>query len=320
MSEGRRIAYIFPGQGAQYVGMGRDFAKSFATARQTYEEASDLVGEDIARIAFEGPEERLKETRYSQTAIYVTSIALLRVLQEQLPFAQPVVVGGLSLGEYTALTAAGRLPFRDCLPVVQWRGQVMHDACESTEGAMAAIMGLSAEEVEEVVAELGLPDDLWAANFNCPGQVVLSGTPGGIMKGIAACKARGARRALPLQVHGAFHSGLMKEAQRRLAEKVSHAPLRDSEVALVMNVTGRVTEEESEIRRHLIEQVTSAVRWEDCVHSMMDFGTDLFIEFGPGNTLGGMNKRIGVKALTVNVNSVEDVDAVAQAMGVSAVV
>lgn len=310
----KRLAFIFPGQGAQYVGMGKDFAASYAIARETFEQASDILGFDIAQIAFEGPEDQLKQTRYSQPAIYVTSIALLRVLKEQLPDLTPVIAGGLSLGEYTALTAAGYLSFEDCLPLVQWRGQVMHEACESTQGTMAAIMGLEADTVESLVKGLGLPNDLWTANFNCPGQVVLSGTVKGIEAGIAACKEKGAKRALPLQVHGAFHSGLMQQAQERLAEKVQASPLTMSETALVMNVTGRQVKELDELKELLIQQVTQAVRWESCIRSMVDYGIDTFVEIGCGTTLRGMNKRIRVEEPTLNLNTIEDLEAVAQAL------
>ena len=313
-----QTAFIFPGQGAQMVGMGKDFVESYQTARETFEEADDILGEKLSEIAFGGPEDRLTETRNSQTAIYVMSIALLRVIQEQFPELKPRMTGGLSLGEYTALTASGRLDFNDCLPLVQWRGQVMNDACEATLGTMAVVMGLDGEVVEQLVADLKLPDALWAANFNCPGQVVISGTEAGVAAGAEAAKAKGAKRVIPLQVHGAFHSGLMVQAEERLAPRVMEAPLRDSEIGLVMNVTGKQEQELETIRQQLIKQVTSPVRWESCVRTMMDGGMELFIEIGPGKTLQGMNKRIGVPVPTVSVSKVADLETLANALAASA--
>lgn len=317
MANSKRMAFIFPGQGAQHVGMGKDFAERYPTARETFEEASDILGNDIARIAFEGPEETLTETRNSQTAIYVTSIALLRVLQEQMDGFRPVVAGGLSLGEYTALTASERLDFAHCLPLVQWRGQVMNDACEATEGTMAVIMGLDADTVEAMVKGLNLPNDLWAANFNCPGQVVISGSQKGIEAGVAKAKELGAKRAMPLQVHGAFHSGLMAQAEERLKEKVLEAPIQDSDIAFAMNAPGALVTDLEQIRHDLIKQVTSPVRWESCVHAMEELGVDLFVEIGCGKTLKGMNKRIGVAVPTVNVSQLADIDTLAAELAVA---
>jgi [acyl-carrier-protein] S-malonyltransferase len=173
MATQKKIAFIFPGQGAQYCGMGKDFASQYAVARQTFEEADDLLGRKLSKIAFEGPEDALTETRNSQTAIYVNSMAILRTLHDLFPILQPSVCAGLSLGEYTALTCAGYLPFEACLPIVQYRGQYMNEACEERRGVMAAVIGLSADEVEAAVQAANLPNDLWVANFNCPGQTVI---------------------------------------------------------------------------------------------------------------------------------------------------
>jgi [acyl-carrier-protein] S-malonyltransferase len=308
----KNIAFLFPGQGAQYVGMGRDFYDAYPIVRETFEEAEEIVRRPLHSLIFEGPEALLTETRNSQLAIYLLSMALLRVLNLELPHLQPAVCAGLSLGEYSALTASGRLPFASGVELVQQRANYMNDACESARGTMAVVMGLDGPAVEALVAELNLPQDLWAANFNCPGQVVLSGTERGINAGMEAAKARGAKRVLPLQVHGAFHSGLMEAARGRLAEKILQAPLQESPVALVMNVPGDYVDSLPRVRDHLIAQVTQPVRWEQGVRAMDRRGVDLYLEIGCGKTLVGMNRRIGPMGVSENLEKVADLEKIAQ--------
>lgn len=301
----QRIAFLFPGQGAQYPGMAQDFVSEFSAARLTFEEADDLLKRSLSSIILQGPEDILTQTKNSQVGIYVTSMAILRVVQE-LYELQPFVCAGLSLGEYTALTAAEWLSFRQTLPLVQHRGQFMNEACEATKGTMAVVMGLEPSIVEEIVREVNLPHDLWIANYNCPGQIVLSGTSKGIERGSEAAKVRGAKRVLPLQVHGAFHSGLMQMAETKLAPYIQQAPLVKGTAQLVMNVPGGVVDEVDLARRYLIEQVTHSVRWEQGIHAMEEQEVDLYVEFGPGKTLTGMNKRIGVKVPTLSIEKMED--------------
>lgn len=306
MKKFQKIAFLYPGQGAQYVGMGKSFVENFTTARQTFAEADELLKRNLSKIILEGPQDSLTETRNSQVGIYVTSVAILRVLQELFPSLKPYFCAGLSLGEYTALHTSGRTSFADCLSLVQYRGQYMNDACEKTAGTMAVVLGLDADAVETAVKEVNLPNDLWVANFNCPGQIVISGTTRGIEAGTKAATAKGAKRVLPLQVHGAFHSGLMADAEQRLAKHISELSLRDSQTELVMNVVGKSVKELDQIRHNLIKQVTSPVRWEQGVRYMADAGTDLFIEIGCGKTLAGFNKRIAVTAPTYSVDNVQD--------------
>ena len=315
MNYRKNIAFIFPGQGAQYSGMGKDFADQFSEARLTFEEANDILGRNISSIIFNGPENTLTETKNSQVGIYVTSIALLRVLNKLFPSIQPVVCAGLSLGEYTAVTAAEYLDFAHCLPLVQYRGQFMNDACENTKGTMAVVMGLDADVVEGIVKDVNMPHDLWAANFNCPGQVVISGTLKGIEAGTEAAKAKGAKRVIPLQVHGAFHSGLMRQAEERLAEHVKHAPIVKGSKELVMNVPGNYAKSLDEIRHNLIKQVTSPVRWEQGIRAMAKEGIELFIEIGCGKTLAGMNKRIGIPAETISIEKITDLETLEKVKG-----
>lgn len=306
MIKNKKIAFLFPGQGAQYVGMGKEFVNTFPVARQTFEEADDLLKRKLSTIILEGPQEVLTETRNSQTGIFVVSVAILRTMQQLMPQLHPHVCAGLSLGEYTALHASGRISFANCLELVQHRSEFMNAACELTQGAMAVVLGLDAEVVEQLVKEVNLPHDLWAANFNCPGQVVISGTMKGIDAGSAAAKAKGAKRVLPLQVHGAFHSGLMREAEKRLEPYISRALLKEAPVEFVMNVPGHSVKGLEEIKRNLVKQVTNPVRWEQGVRHMSGMGTELFIEIGCGKALSGFNKRIVPAAATLSIEQVAD--------------
>lgn len=308
MAEKHKMAFLFPGQGAQYVGMGQDFL-CYPIARQTFEEADDILGRTLSKVIFDGPENELTETRNSQLGIYVVSVAMLRVLQSLYPEFNPSICAGLSLGEYTALYASKRLSFADGLNIVQKRSQFMNDACEHTKGTMAVILGLDADAVEALVKEVDLPHDLWAANFNCPGQVVISGTLKGIEAGTAAAKAKGAKRVLPLQVHGAFHSGLMSEAEQRLTPYLKETPLQESAIEMVMNVVGNAVKDPKQIRDNLIKQVTSSVRWEQGVRFMNNSGVTLYVEIGCGKALSGFNKRIGVSVPTVSLEKVDDIKA-----------
>jgi [acyl-carrier-protein] S-malonyltransferase len=301
----KRIAFLFPGQGAQYPGMAKDFVDQFAVARQTFEEADDILKRSLSHVVFEGSEEKLTLTKNSQLGIYVSSLAILRTVKELYDF-KPFVCSGLSLGEYTALTVSEKLSYRETLPLVQYRGEYMHEACEETKGTMVVVMGLDNLVIEEMVKKLNLTKDLWIANFNSPGQVVLSGTSLGIEAATAAAKEYGAKRVLPLQVAGAFHSGLMQVAESRLKPFILATSFQKGSSQIVMNVPGDFVDHVDAIPDYLIKQVTHSVRWEQGVRAMEDQGVELFIEFGPGKTLAGLNKRIGVKAPTLSIEKVED--------------
>lgn len=307
----KRIAFLFPGQGAQVVGMGKDFFSQYGAAREIFQHGDEILHRPLSKIIFEGPAETLIETHNSQAGIYLTSLAILKVIQGEFPDLKPSACAGLSLGEYTALTASGHVGFERCLPLVHFRGEAMQAACAHTQGAMAALFGLSAEEVIALVKEVNLPHDLWAANFNCPGQTVISGTLKGVEAGIAAAKIKGAKRAIPLKVHGAFHSGLMAPAEEKLAHKMEGLEISKSSVKLVMNVCGSFVEDPEHIRANLIKQVTSPVCWEQGIRALMPV-VDLFVEIGCGKTLAGMNKQIGVMVPTVTVNAIEDLEKLAK--------
>jgi [acyl-carrier-protein] S-malonyltransferase len=302
----RSVAFLFPGQGAQAVGMGKDFAANFACVRRTFEEVDDTLGRNLSHLIFEGPAELLTATVNSQIALYTVSIALMRVLEEIAPQLQPSYVAGLSLGEYTALTAGGYLPFSDGIKLVQARGQYMNDACTTHPGGMAVVLGLETSIVNDIVRDLKLPRDLWVANYNCPGQVVLSGTAVGIEAGTKAAIAHGAKGVIPLNVHGAFHSGLMTDAAARLAPVLRQAGWNAGDVPLALNVTGKLTTDVETIVSSLEKQITAPVYWEKSIHTLVDDGADFLIEIGSGSTLTSLNKRIGVKVPTYSFSKMAD--------------
>jgi [acyl-carrier-protein] S-malonyltransferase len=293
-----KVAFIFPGQGAQYVGMAKDFYDTFPAARATFQEASEILGIDFTRLIFEGPENELMLTKNSQPAIFVASVAILRCLQ-----LQPSVCAGLSLGEYTALYASGRLSFADALKIVAARGQFMQEACEEQKGTMRVVLGL-----DPAVVAAHLPADVWIANLNCPGQVVIAGSTSAMSHAEEVLKGQGAKRVLPLEVSGAFHTPLMRSAQDRLTPYLLAAPLQESSIQLVMNVPGNFVDSISQIREHLVAQVASPTQWEKGIRLMDKEGIELYVEIGPGKTLTGMNKKIGVKGQTVNIEKISDLE------------
>ncbi|HSX03716.1 MAG TPA: ACP S-malonyltransferase [Rhabdochlamydiaceae bacterium] len=301
----KKFALLFPGQGAQYPGMGKDFYDLFPAARAVFEEADAILSTKFSDLIFNGAAEELKKTKNSQLSIFIMSIALLRCFEEKFSPLAPQVVAGLSLGEFSALVAAKKLSFRDALLLVKARAEYMNEACLKHKGAMSAVLGLEAAEVEAAIAHL---ENVWVANLNCPLQVVISGTPEGVEMASQLLKQKGAKRALPLEVSGAFHSGLMKEAQERLKSHVFEAALLESEVDLVMNVPGGYVSSIEEIRSNMILQVTHPVRWEQGIRAMVQKKIDLFIEIGPGKTLTGMNKKIAPSVPVFNLEKVADLN------------
>ncbi|PIS01685.1 MAG: [acyl-carrier-protein] S-malonyltransferase [Chlamydiae bacterium CG10_big_fil_rev_8_21_14_0_10_35_9] len=304
----KKFAFLFPGQGAQYSSMGKDFFDTFAIARHTFEEAEDILAFKISDIIFNGSEEELKQTKHSQLAIFVNSVAILKTINQQLPELVPYACAGLSLGEYTALYASQKIDFASALRLVRDRAYFMNDACEKSSGKMAAVMGITAKELEELLSPLANSHQVWVANYNCPGQTVISGTQSGVEYATEFLKKNGAKRVIPLQVHGAFHSGLMMPAQEKLAPKINKVSLEESSIKIVMNTPGDFVESQDEIKNYLIKQVTSSVRWEQSVNAMELHGIDSYIEIGCGKTLANMNKKIGTKAPTKSIDKVIDLD------------
>jgi len=296
-------AFLFPGQGAQFVGMGKDFHDNFLAAREVFQIADELLAFSLSGLIFEGRADDLVLTKNSQVAIYVTSIATLAVIKEAFPDLVPSVCAGLSLGEYSALTAADRLDFVSGVRLVRLRGELMHKASEERKGTMAAVLGMDAEKVEKIVAPL---DGVCAANFNCPGQVVISGTPEGVGKACEILRAEGAKRALPLDVSGAFHSELMESARKGLEGAIEATQIRESGVQVVMNVPGDLVDNVAAMKDNLKRQVTEPVRWQQGIEKIQ--GVDRMIEIGPGKTLNGMNRKIGVSVPTISVGTVADLE------------
>jgi [acyl-carrier-protein] S-malonyltransferase len=304
----KKYAFLFPGQGAQYPGMAKDFYDQFPIARQTFDEADQFLNCAFSKLVFEGPSCELTLTKNSQIAIYIASIAILRVVQQEFPELAPTLCAGLSLGEYTALTAAGKIDFIDCLDLVRTRANAMHQACEEVKGSMQVVLGMTEEAVESVIQELNPPHPVWVANLNCPGQVVIAGTIEALMVAAEALKQKGAKRVLALEVSGAFHSGLMRSAQDKLAAKIAHVPFHESDIEIVMNVPGDFVSSTQQMRQVLIDQVASPVRWEKGIRKMVERKIDFYLEMGPGKTLSGMNKRIGVNEPIFSIEKVADLE------------
>ena len=306
-----KLAFLFPGQGAQYVGMGKDFFEAFPIARHVFEEAGDVLSKNVEKFIFEGPISDLTQTRNSQVCIFIVSMAVLRTLQNQFPDLKPLICAGLSLGEYSALCASNKLSFKHSLQLIQKRADLMHQACETVPGTMAAVLGLDVKTVQDTVGPL-VNENVWVANYNCPGQVVVSGTIKGVEIASIALKAAGAKRVMPLQVHGAFHSGLMQKAQDRLAKEIENCPLIDSNIDLVMNVTGTIEEDLEKIKKNMIEQVTNSVLWQQSIETMKEIPIDYYFEIGCGKTLTGMNKKMGLLSKTISLEKVVDLEKVSQ--------
>jgi [acyl-carrier-protein] S-malonyltransferase len=302
-------ALVFPGQGSQHPGMGKDVAEASAAARLVFEEMDDALDFSITRLCFEGPEEDLKLTANTQPAILATSIALLAALRERTGI-QPDVVAGHSLGEYSAIVAAGGLSGGEALKIVRSRGQFMQEAVPVGQGAMAAILGPSLEEIEQICAEAAEGEVVSAANINAPGQIVIAGTKGAVDRAIAIAKARGVRRALPLPVSAPFHCALMKPAEERLKPVLDAAPFRPLRVPLVTNVDASPVGTDHAVRNALVRQVVSPVRWVESVEKMIQMGVRRFVEVGPGSVLTGLIKRIDPSVELVNVNNAESLNGI----------
>jgi [acyl-carrier-protein] S-malonyltransferase len=291
----RKLALVFPGQGSQFVGMGRELCASYPQARQVFERADDVLGYALSRLCFEGPQAELDDTANTQPAVYVTTLALWQVAAERVqPVRESVVcVAGHSLGEYCALAVDGALDWEDGLRLVRARGEAMRDAGLQAPGGMAAIIGLSDEAVAEVVAEANAGgESVWTANYNSPGQVAIAGQPDALQRAMALAKERGAKRALPLAVSVAAHTPLMRAASERLATALRTTPFQRPWTPIVQNVTASASAEPDDIRAALLQQLTSPVRWVDSVRAMLELGVSEIVELGPRSVLAGLIKRI----------------------------
>jgi [acyl-carrier-protein] S-malonyltransferase len=293
----RKTALLFAGQGAQVVGMGRDLAAAFPSVRAWFDRANSELGCDLAAVCFNGPDAELTKTEYAQPGIFLVSWVAFQLLKERVPALNFEAAAGLSLGEFTALTAAGAMSFEDGLRVVRHRGRFMQEACEATRGGMTAIIGLNEALGREVCAEAGVE----LANLNCPGQIVISGELEKIDRARELAKAKGAKKALLLPVAGAYHSRLMGGAQTKLQDALAGVPIQPPSVIVISNVTARPHGLVAEIRSLLVRQVTASVRWEESMRYLLAQGFTRFIELGPGTALSGFMKRIDKNARMFSV-------------------
>ena len=306
-----KTALLFAGQGAQTVGMGTDLAEQFPTARTWFDRAQRTLGYDLGALCFNGPEAELTRTENAQPAIFLASWVAFQLLKERAPALEFQAAAGLSLGEFTALTAAGAMSFEDGLRLVRRRGEFMQRACEATQGGMAAVIGLDEAATRQVCAQAGVV----LANLNCPGQLVISGPAENIARACELAKAKGARRALPLPVAGAYHSPLMAGAQPGLQAELAGVALAPPAVLVISNVTALPHEGPETIRARLVEQITSSVRWEQSMRCLLDLGFTRFVELGPGTALTGFMKRIANNAQLLNVADVPSLEAASKALG-----
>lgn len=295
-----KTAWIFPGQGAQKCGMGKDFYEKSTAARQIYDEASRLLGLDMAALCFE-ENERLDQTEYTQAALVTTCLAMAEALRDVLP--APDVTAGLSLGEYCAIAAAGGMRTEDAVTTVRKRGIFMQNAVPDGKGAMSAVLGLTGEQIEAAIAGL---EGVYIANYNCPGQIVITGFAQGVEKASEVLLEAGAKRVLPLKVSGPFHSPMMKEAGEKLEQVLQEIELSPLRIPYVTNVTAEYVKEIGDTRKLLKEQVASSVRWQQSMERMIADGVTTFIEIGPGRTLAGFLKKISRDVKVINIAAWED--------------
>ncbi|MCM8794856.1 MAG: ACP S-malonyltransferase [Candidatus Omnitrophica bacterium] len=301
-----KYALLFPGQGAQFVGMGKELVENFPSARALFEEADRILGYPLSRICWEGPQEALVRTEHCQPALYVASLAAWSALKSAAGHAMPApsAAAGLSLGEYTALAAAGVFSFADGLKLVRLRGQAMEEAAQARRGTMASVMGLELGELETICSEAGAQ----VANINAPGQIVISGTPESVQAASEKAKEKGAKRVVPLEVGGAFHSRLMEPASRRLQAALDEAAIRSPACQVMSNVTGAAySGAVDETRSLLVKQLTHPVCWEACMKSMLQAGIQTFLEVGPGTVLKGLCRRIDPAANVISVGTADQV-------------
>lgn len=307
-----KIAFVFPGQGAQKVGMGKEFYENSPIAKEIFDKASEAVGLDLKALCFEENED-INITEFTQVALLTTSVAIMEVLRDK--GIHPDVAAGLSLGEYCALVAADSMNYIDAAKAVRKRGIFMQEEVPTGVGGMAAVMGLDAAQIEEAIRGI---DEVQVANYNCPGQIVISGKKEAVEEGAEKCKEAGAKRTVMLNVSGPFHSDLLKGAGTKLQAVLDEIEIKKPEIPYVANATAEYVTEQADILPLLVKQVSTSVRWQQSVERMVADGVDTFIELGPGRTLAGFNKKIG-KAIgkeltTYSVGTIAQMEAVIEAL------
>ena len=299
----KSIAFIFPGQGSQYVGMGKELFENFSMAKQVFEEADDALGLSLSALCFNGPEEALKLTENTQPAVLTTSIAALKVLQSEKGMI-PQLTAGHSLGEYTALVASGALTFSEAVKIVRLRGKFMQEAVPLGEGAMAAVLGMEREQIEKICEEVSSGEVLTPANFNCPGQIVIAGHMKAVHRAMERVKQEG-KKAILLPVSAPFHSPLMKPAGERLEKALEEISVSDLKIPVVTNVEAEANSSKDRVRGLLVAQVSSPVRWEESMGKMTEKGIEQVLEIGPGKVLSGLMKRIDPRIGTGNLEDLQ---------------
>lgn len=304
------VVVLFSGQGAQKVGMGKDLADAYPAVQEMFSKADDALGYSLSDIMFNGPDEELTKTSRCQPALFLHGLACLEVLKSKVPALNVVATAGLSLGEFTAHTLAGTFDFETGLKIVEQRGQFMEEACDATNGAMAAMIGGDEEAVAELAADCGVD----VANFNTIGQIVLSGDEAGIDKAVAEAKGRGVRMGKKLNVAGAYHSRLMQSAQDKLAEVLVKAELSEPAIPVICNFEARAVSRQDEIKSTLEQQVTGSVRWTASMQKLIADGHTTFLELGPGKVLAGLMSRIDKSVTVLSVEDVESLEAAVEAL------
>ena len=299
----KATAFIFPGQGSQYVGMGKDFFENFREAREVFQEADDVLHLSISSLCFQGPEEALKLTENTQPAVLTTSIAALKVLQAEKGVV-PHLAAGHSLGEYSALVVSGALAFADAVQIVRLRGRFMQEAVPVGEGAMAAILGMERGQVEKICEEAAQGEVLTPANFNCPGQIVIAGHAKAIERAMERVKQEG-KKAVALSVSAPFHSPLMKPAGERLGKVLEGIIIQDLKIPVVTNVEADINQSKERVKELLVTQVSSPVHWEESMQKISGDGIEQTLEIGPGKVLSGLMKRINPKVETKNIEDIQ---------------
>jgi len=305
----QNLAFVFPGQGSQKIGMLADLAASYPIVTQTFAEASQVLGYDLWELVQNGSQEDINLTERTQPLLLTASVAVWRVWQEK-KGVQPALVSGHSLGEWSALVCAGVVAFKDAVKLVQQRGKFMQEAVPAGQGAMAAIIGLDDNLIIEACKNAEHGEVVSAVNFNSPGQVVIAGIAAAVERASALCKEAGAKRALPLPVSAPFHTSLMRPAADRLAEQIAATEFKTPQIPVVHNVTAQTETNSEKIKTLMIEQIYSAVRWVECVNTMSKAGINITVECGPGKVLSGLNKRINAELTTLSIEKSEEMDKV----------